>query len=33
MLEQDSAIGHQACDIVEFLDRETPAFMPPVAQC
>jgi len=29
MFEQDSALAHQACEKVEFLDRETPDFMSP----
>jgi len=28
MFEQDSALEHRACKMVQFLDRETPDFMP-----
>jgi len=27
MFKQDSALAHQACKMVAFLDRETPDFM------
>jgi len=32
MLEQDSAPAHRACKMVEFLARDTPDFIPHVAQ-
>jgi len=28
MFEQGSSLAHRACKMVEFLDRETPDFMP-----
>jgi len=33
MFEQDSAPAHRACEMVEFLARETPDFSPHVAYC
>jgi len=29
MFEQDSALAHRACKMVEFLDRDMPDFMSP----
>jgi len=29
MFEQDSALAHQACKVVEFLDHKMPDFMIP----
>jgi len=29
MFEKDSALAHQACKMVAFLDRKMPDFMPP----
>jgi len=29
VFKQDSALAHRACEMVEFLDRETPGFMSP----
>jgi len=29
MFKQDNALAHQACEKVEFLDCDTPDFMPP----
>jgi len=29
MFEQDSALGHRACKMVEFFDRNMPDFMSP----